>query len=163
MVVLEQELVDCQESCPVASVGVDQEREGAKRMLVSLVAVVEGRQQEHQDWNVFLETCVRPNSYLSVPGRGRSEGLQQEGWGDEEPFGGSWQKKSQIKILPLVPAPHLLEQSLPQKGTFFVSPLDSESFLDDARNWLIICSTDEFTSLWGLVDILENITQVKKH
>ena len=49
MVVLEQELVDCQESCPVASVGVDQEREGAKRMLVSLVAVIEGRQQEHQD------------------------------------------------------------------------------------------------------------------
>ena len=47
--VLEQELVDCQESCPVASVRVDQERKGAKRMLVSLVAVVEGRQQEHQD------------------------------------------------------------------------------------------------------------------
>ena len=69
-------------------------------------------------------------------------------------------------ILPLVPAPHLLEQSLPQKGTFFVSPLDSESFFERCLglahyllDWRV-----HFT-LGILVDILENITntQVKKH
>ena len=33
----------------MTSVGVDQEGEGAKKMLMRLVGVVEGRQQKHQD------------------------------------------------------------------------------------------------------------------
>ena len=47
VVVFEEELVDGQEGGPVASVGVDQEGEGAKNMLVRLV--VERRQQKHQN------------------------------------------------------------------------------------------------------------------
>ena len=49
VVVLEQELVNGQEGGPVASVGVDQEREGTQHMLMRLVSIVEGRQEKHQN------------------------------------------------------------------------------------------------------------------
>jgi len=50
VVVLEQELVNGQEGGPVASVGVDQEREGTQHMLMRLVSIVEGRQEKHQNY-----------------------------------------------------------------------------------------------------------------
>ena len=49
VVVFEEELVDGQEGGPVASVGVDQEREGTQHMLMRLVSIVEGRQEKHQN------------------------------------------------------------------------------------------------------------------
>jgi len=49
----------------VTSVGVDQEREGAKHMLMRLVSIVEGRQEEHQNY------LYEAKEYLSESSRQR--------------------------------------------------------------------------------------------